>query len=1787
MLRLLLLSALFFAAFLSKADIIIQENFNGGTLPAGWINTAIQGSANWNIQMAPAFGSGSGTYYAVFDDAALGAGVTPNQAYLSTPSFDCSNRSSIYLNYQHHWYGVESTHGYVEVSTNAGVSWTTIMDYEKLTRGSLAAPQDTTFDLSAIAANQADVRVRFRYWDNSLSGQYWYIDDITIYSDPDVGVSALINPGYLGCAGSYGSAEQVTIEITNYSFLPVSNIPVNVNVSGGTTANLSGTYPGPLAPGATATYTFGSTIDMSAQALYNFEAYTSLPTDDYLLNDTLITSRQQAISTFPYLADYNLSDNGWYQSGQSPPVNGYRNFVHGPVPYLNGPQGEGNSWYVETTVSNNATFIWVESPVFNFSSLTNPQLFVDIKHSLHNSDYFHVEYSLNGGSTWTQLGSTEPNWYNTNGWWRNSTASPVDQWTQVQKSLCALAGQPCVKLRFYGRPYYSEPTYTGYHYFAFDNVEIKDGPDVGITAFIDPVNIGCLFSANQVVTVNVYNYSCTPLTNVPITCDITGAATSTLTGTVPGPIPAGTFVSYTFAGTLDMTGIGIYNFEAYTDLPGDIYLENDTLSTSIDVNQLLVNTFPYTEDFNAGPAYWIPGGTNPPLNNGRQFVLGALPYLNGPQGEGDSWYVQTTVSNQGDYIWVESPVFDFSNLTNPTLTFDIKHSLHNSDFFHVEYSLNGGTTWAQLGNGPDPLWYSTANWWQNSFSSPVGAWTTVEQDLCQLSGESCVKFRIYGRPYYSEPTYTGYHYFAFDNFSIDAGEPDDILPIEIILSDAGDCSAFGPGETVSVVVENKTCRPLYNVPIDLQLNGGAVISEIMPGPIPRFGFYIYTFTATLDMSATGTHTISVTTNLATDGNTANDNLQEVRYSNSAIAAFPYYQDFNTDNGGWVSRTTDNTRLFDLDTLSYLNGPQGEGDSWFVRTSASNNANFVWVESPVFDFTTISNPQLFMDIKHSLHNSDYFHVEYSLNGGSIWTQLGSTEPNWYNTNGWWRNSMANPVDQWTTVQKSLCALAGQACVKLRVYGRPYYSEPTYTGYHYFAFDNIEIKEGVDVGVLAFVEPLDQGCLYDTTQNVTVTVVSLGCTAITNVPITCDISGILNTSLNGTVPGPIAAGTTVNYTFPSTIDMTTLGTYDLTAYTSMPTDISTVNDTSYTSILVDQVTINTFPYYEDFNSGPAFWIPTGTNPPLNNGRQFVLGALPYLNGPEGYGDSWYVQTTVSNQADFVWVESPVFDFTGVNNPYLMFDIKHSLHNSDYFHVEYTLNGGITWIQLGNGPSSTWYNTTNWWQNSFSTPVDYWKTVEIPLCNLAGQGCVKFRIYGRPYYSEPNYTGYHYFAFDNFHITDTPIDAQVTFALGCYGSAYTMDVTVYNSDKLCLVSDTITSIDISYTIDGGSVVTQTFTGLSIGDGDSAIVSIPNVTIPSAGTSLVVWCENPNGLYDQIFQNDTAFANVSSWPNCNDFCTNATAVGIGSTTISQTSNASTSPGVDPPFPCGNPTLENTVWYYFSTDSVGGQVTVSFLNTVCTPSNNGIQVSINEISGPPCDTANYTNVFCSNEGNINDIIWGPVYLPPNTLYYITIDGDAGNDCVFDLDIQGAIIPLPAELLEFNAQCQGDVLQSWTTASEINSSYFELERMDGNQNFVSIAQVSAQGNSTISHSYIVRDQNPLEGIAYYRLKQVDFDGDYTYSATISVQCGFNGNSVDLYPNPTDKNSQLTIYSESGSEAQILIFDLEGKLLQSKITHLNNSTTSIILNGKDLEPGVYSVQVLIGDESHFKKWVIAR
>ncbi|MGB6037861.1 MAG: Calx-beta domain-containing protein, partial [Cryomorphaceae bacterium] len=118
-------------------------------------------------------------------------------------------------------------------------------------------------------------------------------------------------------------------------------------------------------------------------------------------------------------------------------------------------------------------------------------------------------------------------------------------------------------------------------------------------------------------------------------------------------------------------------------------------------------------------------------------------------------------------------------------------------------------------------------------------------------------------------------------------------------------------------------------------------------------------------------------------------------------------------------------------------------------------------------------------------------------------------------------------------------------------------------------------------------------------------------------------------------------------------------------------------------------------------------------------------------------------------------------------------------------------------------------------------------------------------------------------------------------------------------------------------------------------------------------------------------------------------------------------------------------------------------------------------------------------------------------------------------------LPLPIELLSFDAKLKGTYVDlNWSTATELNNDYFVVERAGEDLIWEPILEKSGAGNSNSLISYSDKDRNPLKGISYYRLKQVDFDGGFSYSDPVSV---FNNQIEDreevfMYPNPSAMGS---------------------------------------------------------------------
>lgn len=184
--------------------------------------------------------------------------------------------------------------------------------------------------------------------------------------------------------------------------------------------------------------------------------------------------------------------------------------------------------------------------------------------------------------------------------------------------------------------------------------------------------------------------------------------------------------------------------------------------------------------------------------------------------------------------------------------------------------------------------------------------------------------------------------------------------------------------------------------------------------------------------------------------------------------------------------------------------------------------------------------------------------------------------------------------------------------------------------------------------------------------------------------------------------------------------------------------------------------------------------------------------------------------------------------------------------------------------------------------------------------------------------------------------------------------------------------------------------------------------------------------------------------------------------------------------------------------------------------------------------------------------------------------------------------PLPIELVSFEAEptVNEQVKMNWVTAAEMNNEYFTIERSRDVVNFEAILFVDGAGNSNSTIVYHAFDENPYSGQSYYRLKQTDFDGKFTYS---DIQHIYLEPSVSpaltIYPNPSDQNQ---IYADvlGSSENSILmleIIDIQGRCVFKKYVNLNGITARIDLD-PSLPKGIYHVFTMVGNKRLQQKFL---
>lgn len=192
--------------------------------------------------------------------------------------------------------------------------------------------------------------------------------------------------------------------------------------------------------------------------------------------------------------------------------------------------------------------------------------------------------------------------------------------------------------------------------------------------------------------------------------------------------------------------------------------------------------------------------------------------------------------------------------------------------------------------------------------------------------------------------------------------------------------------------------------------------------------------------------------------------------------------------------------------------------------------------------------------------------------------------------------------------------------------------------------------------------------------------------------------------------------------------------------------------------------------------------------------------------------------------------------------------------------------------------------------------------------------------------------------------------------------------------------------------------------------------------------------------------------------------------------------------------------------------------------------------------------------------------LLPGTAYewFVTIDDGVNitTSSIFDFTTSGA---LPVTISNIRALNEKErVKVEWNTASEINTSHFEVERAADGRTFSSVGVVAAG-----SSNYFLYDEKPVSGVNYYRLKIVDRDNKFSYSKVVHV-VRLAAGKFAVMPNPATRN-EIRFITERlpNGNAQINIYDQAGRLQFSQKTVLTGK--SIVLN-HHLSAGIYHAEV---------------
>jgi len=181
------------------------------------------------------------------------------------------------------------------------------------------------------------------------------------------------------------------------------------------------------------------------------------------------------------------------------------------------------------------------------------------------------------------------------------------------------------------------------------------------------------------------------------------------------------------------------------------------------------------------------------------------------------------------------------------------------------------------------------------------------------------------------------------------------------------------------------------------------------------------------------------------------------------------------------------------------------------------------------------------------------------------------------------------------------------------------------------------------------------------------------------------------------------------------------------------------------------------------------------------------------------------------------------------------------------------------------------------------------------------------------------------------------------------------------------------------------------------------------------------------------------------------------------------------------------------------------------------------------------------------------------------LTGNATHGMIFDNIVITTILPLPIELTSFHVKQtkNNSALLEWETFTEVNNDYFTIEKSNDGEIWSEVVDINGAGHSYSIQNYSFIDDSPYLGTSYYRLKQTDFNVEFSYSDMVSFS-NLMEDDILIYPNPS-KDHVLNIRLKEASRQGISVYNFLNQLVFES-EYLINDTLDLM----HLSSGIYTV-----------------